>query len=62
MMNELDVVVLQHIIVHEGIVLPKGSKGTIVHIFHDQVHYLIEFTEPAPCVVMVDRDDIQIDT
>lgn len=56
---ELSIVALRHPLEHDGRMLPKGGKGTVVHAYHDGEHYEVEFSEPFSCVVTVRRDDIQ---
>ena len=51
-------VALGHPVECKGGVLPEGSKGTIVHVYRDGEHYEVEFAEPLPCTVTLQRDDI----
>ena len=55
---ELSVVVLQHPVECKGGVLPEGGRGTIVHVYGDREHYEVEFAEPFPCTVTLQRDNI----
>lgn len=57
--SELSVVALKHRRECEGGVLPEGSKGAVVHIYHDGAAYEVEFAEPFHCVVTLERDDIR---
>ena len=55
---ELGVVDLKRSLEHEGRVLPKGNRGTVVHAYGDGAHFEVEFTEPLACTVTVMRNDI----
>jgi hypothetical protein len=56
---ELSVVTLSHSLEHKARELPEGAVGTVVHAWGDGEHYVVEFTEPFPCVVSLARADIQ---
>lgn len=54
---ELSVVALRRPVECKGGVLPKGGKGTIVHVYRDGEHYEVEFAEPFACTITLGRDD-----
>jgi hypothetical protein len=56
--RELSVVALRHPVECKGGVLPKGGKGTVVHVYGDGEHYEVEFAEPFPCTITLRHDDI----
>jgi hypothetical protein len=56
---ELGVVALRRPVECRGRVLPKGGKGTVVHVYRDGEHYEVEFGEPFRCTITVAADDIQ---
>ena len=58
-MSELSIVALRNERSCGDGVLPPGAKGTIVHVYHDEAGYEVEFEEPFHCVLTVARDDIE---
>jgi hypothetical protein len=55
---ELSLVSLVHPIDAEGMTLPGGARGIVVHVFPDEKAYIVEFEEPVHAVVTVEAGSI----
>jgi hypothetical protein len=50
---------LSHPVDAEGLTLPGGARGTVVHVFPDERAYIVEFELPVHAVVTVDARFIE---
>lgn len=52
------VVLLREVLDDGGVVVPAGSTGTVVAVWHGGEGYDVEFTMPRPVLVTVDAGSI----
>lgn len=61
--TELSMVALRHThVCREGKILPRGSVGTIVHVWRGGAGYEVEFDHPFHCVTTLKPGDITNET
>jgi hypothetical protein len=59
---EHSLVVFTHNVLHNSIIIPKGTKGTIVAVYKNGEDFEVEITTPIHAVVSASLEDLRKDT
>ena len=56
--KELSSVILKRYVDDQGIFMPAGSRGVVVHVYEDDF-YEVEFTTPKHAVLTIESDNLK---